>query len=81
MLYFSPKNLIVSSKSLNSKAIPKEIIIEGTIKLETVIRNKKLEPKNFFLNAIPADNDSNTVNIIKINPKNIDLLKAEPIST
>ena len=41
----------MSSKSLNSKAIPKEIIIEGTIKLETVIRNKKLEPKNFFLNA------------------------------
>ena len=52
MLYFSPKNLIVSSKSLNSKAIPKQIIIEGTIKLETVIRNKKLQPKNFFLNGI-----------------------------
>ncbi len=48
MLYFSPKNLIVSSKSLNSKAIPKEIIIEGTIKLETVIRNKNESQKTFF---------------------------------
>ena len=46
MLYFSPKSFIVSSRSLNSRAIPKEIIIEGTIRLETVIRNKKLEIRN-----------------------------------
>ena len=40
-LYLLPINFIVSSINLNSKATPSDKIIEGTIKLEIVKKNKR----------------------------------------